>query len=156
MIDAKPVNTPMEPNLKLTMQGENQENKDNVPYRELIGCLMYLAVTTRPDIAYAISFLSQFNNGYGSEHWTAVKRVLRYLKASVNRSPIYKLNQDNLKGYVDADWGSCINDRHSYTGFVFFFSQAPISDARSPTRTTHNHKRKQRTCEFGASASFGS
>lgn len=135
VMEAKPVNTPMEPNLKLMKINEHQEDKNDVPYRELIGYLMYLAVTTRPDIAYVISSLSQFNNKYGPEHWTAAKRVLRYLKGSIDRSLVYKSSQENLKGYVDADWGSCINDRHSYTGFVFIFSQAPITWESRKQRT---------------------
>ncbi|KAL6419440.1 hypothetical protein ACFW04_011411 [Cataglyphis niger] len=71
---------------------------------------MYLAVITCSDIAYAISSLSQFNNKYGSEHWTTAKRVLRYFKGSINIFLVYRPSQENLKG--------C---------FVFFFSQAPIT-----------------------------
>lgn len=135
MMEAKPVNTPMESNLKLMKVNEHQGDKNDVPYRELIGCLMYLAVTTRPDIAYVTSSLSQFNNNYGPEHWTVAKRVLRYLKGSIDKSLVYKSSQENLKGYVNADWGSCINDRHSYTGFVFILSQAPITWESRKQRT---------------------
>ncbi|KAL6420584.1 hypothetical protein ACFW04_014632 [Cataglyphis niger] len=87
---------------------------------------MYLAVITCSDIAYAISSLSQFNNKYGSEHWTTAKRVLCYLKGSINMF---------LAMWMDADWKRCINDRHSYTGFVFFFSQAPITWESRKQRT---------------------
>jgi len=40
---------------------------------------MYLAVLTRPNIAFSVSFLSQFNNSYTESHWKCAKRILRYL-----------------------------------------------------------------------------
>jgi len=123
MTDAKPVKTPMETGLKLTKGNETLRNKNNIPYRELLGCLMYLAVATRPDIAHAVSYLGQFNNDYGSAHWKTAKRILRYLKGSSDKMLVYQSTQENLKGYVDADWGSCITDRHSYTGCFFFQSR---------------------------------
>lgn len=96
MKDANPAKTPMEASLKLSKQ-ENHPEALDIPYRELIGCLMYLAVSTRPDIAYAVSYLSQFNSYYGPEHWTAAKRVLRYLKETLEMSLIYRLSQESLK-----------------------------------------------------------
>ena len=62
---------------------ENYVSPD-VPYQELIGSLMYLAMWTRPDIAYPVSILSQFNTNYTWEHWHAAKRILRYLKGTIN------------------------------------------------------------------------
>jgi hypothetical protein len=52
----------------------------NIPYRETIRSLMYAALGTRPDIAFTVSFLSQFMQNPGRTHWEAMKRVLRYLK----------------------------------------------------------------------------
>lgn len=50
-------------------------------------------------------------------------------------SLIYRPSQESLKGYVDSDWGNCINDRRSYTGFVFFLSHAPITWESRKQRT---------------------
>ena len=79
MSDSRPVATPIDfgTNLK---QSKNQTNdtEEKIPYRELIGSLIYLAVCSRPDISYAVSYLSQYNSCYDSSHWTAAKRVLRY------------------------------------------------------------------------------
>lgn len=80
MENCNPVKTPMEPGMKLT----KIELSDFRPFRELVGALMYLAVCTRPDIAHAVSVLSQFNDYHGEEHWSAAKRVLRYLKGTMD------------------------------------------------------------------------
>lgn len=87
MSEAKPVSTPLILNNKF-----NKSNEDNskYPYQQLIGGLLYLSVCTRPDIAYAASLLSQFNTCYDDLHWTAAKRVLRYLAGTINYGLLLK------------------------------------------------------------------
>ncbi|KAI8440000.1 hypothetical protein MSG28_001438 [Choristoneura fumiferana] len=70
--DCKPASTPMDTGLKLT-KGTSPTKEKDIPYQNLIGSLMYLAVATRPDIMFAVSHLSQFNNCYTSEHFQAAK-----------------------------------------------------------------------------------
>lgn len=106
--------------LELTEEPDEDEKK--LPYRELVGVLMYLAVSTRPDIARAVSSLSQFNNRYGHSHWLVAKRVLRYLKETVDAGIVFKPTRNSLTGYVDADWAGCPVDRRSYTGYVFMLN----------------------------------
>lgn len=96
---------------------------------------MYLAVTTRPDIAYSVNFMSQFNSNYNEEHWKAAKRILRYLKATLNWCLLYEKGDTKLYGVVDADWGSDINDRRSYSGYAFIFAGAAISWEARKQRT---------------------
>ena len=84
MSECKPVSTPINVGEKLCKEmcpkDENERlEAEKLPYQGLVGSLMYLAVSTRPDIAHAVSVLSQFNINYGTAHWTAAKRVLRYL-----------------------------------------------------------------------------
>lgn len=62
-------------------QNDN-ENIASYPYRELIGSLMYIATTTRPDISFPVAYLSQFNEQPRGAHWIAAKRVLRYLQGT--------------------------------------------------------------------------
>lgn len=133
MQDAKPVATPMETALKL----KKEEHPDsNLPYRNLIGALMYLSVATRPDIAHAVSYLGQFNAYYGKEHWAAAKRVIRYLKGTIDLKLTFHKNGDKiLKGYADADWASCPLDRRSYTGHCFIKNGAVISWESRKQRT---------------------
>ncbi|CAG9133521.1 unnamed protein product [Plutella xylostella] len=105
MTEAIPVLTPLEPGLKLTVIGKNEENAE-VPYQELIGSLMYIAICTRPDIAHTVSYLSQFNAHYGEVHWKAAKRVLRYLKGTKDLRLNFSVNAEFLpNAYVDADYG---------------------------------------------------
>ncbi|KAJ1530288.1 hypothetical protein ONE63_005209 [Megalurothrips usitatus] len=81
----------------------------------------------RPDITYAVSYLSQFHHGYSEAHWTAAKRVLRYLKETKNFSLIFRKGQPEPVGFADADWGGDHVDRKSFTGFVFTVSHAAVS-----------------------------
>jgi len=130
MEECKPVSTPMnasEKLLKVELSREEYQEMKNVPYSQAVGSLMYLAVSTRPDIAYAVSCLSQFNNCPAKCHWSAVKHVMRYLKKTQHFSlKFFKTGQD-LHGYVDSDWGGNVIDRRSYTGYVFLLGGAPIS-----------------------------
>ncbi|KMQ88815.1 gag-pol polyprotein [Lasius niger] len=132
MQEAKPLATSLDKNSKSskdmgpTTEEEIAEMKD-IPYQSLIGSLMYLAVSTRPDISYAISVLSQFNMNPGKAHWSAAKRVLRYLKGTVNYGLVYTKMEVPLIGFVDADWGGNVDDRVSYTGFVFKLANAAIT-----------------------------
>lgn len=94
---------------------------------------MFLAVTTRPDIAYAVNFMSQFNTNYSEEHWKAVKRILRYLKGTLDCGLLYKETNTDLFGVVDADWGGNMSDRRSYSGYPFILAGGAISwEARKP------------------------
>lgn len=132
MSDCKPVSTPLNIGLKLSkeMCPQTEEEKEEVkdlPYQNLVGSLMYLATSTRPDIAHAVSVLSQYNTNYGKQHWIAGKRVLRYLKGTANYGLHFKKANEPLVGYADADWGSNIDDRRSYTGFAFKLSNASVS-----------------------------
>ncbi|XP_026475639.1 uncharacterized protein LOC113380719 [Ctenocephalides felis] len=131
MQDCKQAGTPMESDLKLSSGKIEQE----LPYQQLIGSLMYLAVMTRPDIAYSLSYLSQFNNCYVSSHFKSAKRVLKYLQGTKKYGLKFKKDSENLVGYTDADWASDNVDRKSYTGFCFKFSNSIISWESSKQKT---------------------
>lgn len=124
MVESKPVGTPLDKNVKFS---DDLTRIDNVPYQELIGSLMYLAVSTRPDISFAVSFLSQFNNSHTTEHWSAAKRVLRYLKGTIDLNLTYVRDKMFLIGYTDADWGNDVSDRKSFSGIMFKLSGGSIT-----------------------------
>ena len=128
MENSKPVSTPLDPGTKLAkLDSCLKEELEEYPFRELIGSLMYLAVGTRPDIAFAVNSLSQYNTCYKKEHWVAAKRVLRYLKGTTNHGITFKKTGIVLEGYTDADWAICTNDRRSYTCYVFILGGAAIT-----------------------------
>ena len=60
-----------------------------VPYINAVGALMYLAISTRPDIAYAVGVLCRFSANPGPAHWKAVKHLFRYLKGTVDYQLTY-------------------------------------------------------------------
>lgn len=132
MDESKPMKTPLDGNSKLSKQDAPRTNEEitemkDVPYQSLIGALMYLAVSTRPDIAYTISVLSQYNVNPGKMHWAAGKRVLRYLRNTTNHGLIFRKTQEKLIGFVDADWAGDVDTRVSHTGYVFKLADAAVT-----------------------------
>lgn len=116
MQDCKPVNSPILPGLRMS---KSDTVDPKIPYQNLIGSLMYIALNTRPDILHAVCVLSQYNNCYTKEHFVQVKRIVRYLKGTINYCLVYKKSKNfSLYGYVDADWANS-EDRRSYSGLVF-------------------------------------
>ena len=132
MTDAKTVNTPMDSSQKLT-KDLSPTSKEEIlemqekPYRELIGALIYLSNTTRPDIAFAVSTLSRFCSNPGKAHWIAAKRVLKYLKNTMDFKLIYRRSKEGITCYVDSDWGGDITDRRSCTGYIIMMAGAPVA-----------------------------
>ena len=101
---------------------------ENAPYQLAISSLMYLAMGTRPDISFVVTHLSQFSSNPSQAHWTAVKRVFRYIKGTADlRLMLGGITADNqLVGYSDADWAGNLSDRRSISGFLFLYG-GPIS-----------------------------
>ena len=69
-----------------------------LPYRELIGTLLWVANGTRPDIAYAVGTLAKFTNNPGVIHWKALLRVLGYLGRSIDFCIKYQRNEELSDG----------------------------------------------------------
>lgn len=141
MVDCNTVETPMDPNQQLSKDmspktSSEVEEMRGVPYQELVGGLLYISQGTRPDITYAVNTVSKYNNNPGKLHWIAAKRILRYLKKTIDAKLTFSVNgNSNILGYCDADWGSSIDDRKSCTGYAFIFQGGAISwvSKRQPT-----------------------
>lgn len=129
MQNAKSVCTPLElkERLKSNPEGELSEKVNVKFYQSLIGSLMYLATSTRPDISYAVSRLSLFLSDPRKQHSIAGKRVLRYLKGTSTIGLRFTKGKHKLIGYADADWGGNLDDRKSMSGFAFILSSGVIS-----------------------------
>ena len=128
MQDSKPVSTPVDISSKLTQAAENEDGIDQPQFQSAIGSLMYLSINTRPDISYAVSSLARFSSKPTKEHWTALKRLLRYLRGTVGHGILYK--QEGSKeciGFSDADWAGDVNDRKSTSGYVFMLNGGAVS-----------------------------
>ena len=107
---------------------ENDSRFDITLYQQAIGCLTYAAITTRPDIAAAVGILSQYMSAPSYDHWSGVKRVLRYIKGTLQHGIIFSTNNTNdLIGHSDADWAGDSDTRRSTSGYTFHLGQSLIS-----------------------------
>lgn len=82
------------------------------PYQEIVGFLNHAAVSTRPDIAHAVSQLAQFSSSYSSAHITAAKHLLRYIKGTVDIGLLFRNHSSpsrQLSGYADADYANDVD-----------------------------------------------
>ena len=127
MMDSKATQTPLAVKEELTKEqcpedgSQEQIRMRQFDYRGVVGGLLFLATHTRPDISYAVGTLSKFLANPGFIHWTAAKRVLRYLRGTVDyRLSFRKSEKIALFGYCDADWSSDRDDRKSVSGYCFF------------------------------------
>ncbi|KAH0683011.1 hypothetical protein KY289_020763 [Solanum tuberosum] len=126
MTDCKSFNTPMSPSELLTLSDGTHLN-DATRYRRVLGRLQYLSFT-RPDIAYAVNKLFQFIQAPSDLHWKAVKRVILYLRGTIQLGlRVTPINDFNLHVYSDADSGGDISDKVSTSGYILFLGHNPIS-----------------------------
>ena len=128
MSDCKHVATPVEAGMKFEKISESEEQFDVSTYQSAIGSLNYAAISTRPDISVAVGMLSQFMQSPSQTHWTAVKRVLRYIKGTLDYGLKFSYS-DNfvLYGYSDSDWAGCVMSRKSTSGHVFRIGECTVS-----------------------------
>ncbi|XP_066379179.1 secreted RxLR effector protein 161-like [Miscanthus floridulus] len=118
----------MEERLKL-MKASTTAKVDATLYRNIVGGLRYL-VHTRPDIAFAVGYVSRFMENPKEDHWAAVKRLLHYVKGTVDQGIIFpKTDGSRLQLTVlsDADMARDIDRRRSTSGVLVFLGSAPIS-----------------------------
>ena len=97
-------------------------------YQHIIGTLIYATIGTRPNITFAATRLSQFNNNPTKEHIKYAKYILGYLKGTKEIKIKYNGSSDaRLIGYSDSDWDENRDDRHSTSGHVFLVANGAIS-----------------------------
>ncbi|KAL5571449.1 hypothetical protein UlMin_021046 [Ulmus minor] len=118
-LGCKPAVIPVDPNQKL---GEAPEDLavDREMYQRLVGKLIYLS-HTRPDIAYAVSMVSQFMHSPREVHLQVVYQILHYLKGSPGKGVLFKRNSSLvLEAYTYADYAESIVNRRSTSGYCTF------------------------------------
>ncbi|XP_071920701.1 uncharacterized protein [Coffea arabica] len=114
MSNAKPAETPMDPNIKL-FPGQGEPLKNPGKYHRLVGRLNYLTLI-RPDISFSVSVISQFLDSPCDTHWNAAIRILKYIKGAPGQGLLYT-DKGNMQviGYTDADWAGSPIDCRSTT-----------------------------------------
>ena len=119
MIDCKPVDTPVMVNHELSKDSKEGPT-DRGRYQRLVGKLIYLS-HTRPDVAYAVSLVSQFMHDPKQDHMEAALRIVRYLKGTAGMGMLFKKNGHfSISGYTDASWAGDLSDRRSTSGYFTF------------------------------------
>ena len=128
MNECNHVKAPLEANCKLYKK-DSDPMLDASSFRGAIGCLMYAVTCTRPDLAFAVSLLSQFMSEPTVNQWSGIKRVLRYVKRTSDAALVYRKSdkQPIIQGYVDANWAGDYSDRKSHSGYLFFLGGGLVS-----------------------------
>jgi hypothetical protein len=116
---------PLDTGTQLRKDGELLDA--DTPYSALVGSLLYLATSTRPDISHAVGMLSRFVSSPRVEHWNAAKSVLRYLAGTPNMGLLYGDRTQPFVGYTDSDFAGDTDERRSTSGFVFMYGGAAVA-----------------------------
>ncbi|XP_047320766.1 uncharacterized mitochondrial protein AtMg00810-like [Impatiens glandulifera] len=126
MSDSKPLHTPISSGSSLSRH-DGDILPDPFLYRSTVGALQYLT-NTRPDISFAVNRACQFMQSPTTTHWTAVKRILRYLRNTSHHGLLIRPSSSiELSAFSDSDWAGCPDDRRSTTGYCIFLGDNIIS-----------------------------
>ena len=128
MQNCRAVTTPQVPGSTLSANKSDPIHKQK--YQALIGSLTYAVTATRPDLAQALGTVNQFSSNPSGEHWQSVKRILRYIKGTLDLGIQFDGSKEDdvkLSGFVDADWGGDVNGRKSQSGYIFSLCGGVVS-----------------------------
>ncbi|KAG5733847.1 hypothetical protein E4T56_gene4918 [Termitomyces sp. T112] len=137
MLDSKAVATPLDPGIRLSKADSPQtpdeaEEMRSVPYIQATGALLYLALCTCPDIAYAVGVLCRFNACPGPKHWQAVKHLMRYVRGTLDYKIEYSADAaasspSPFVAFADADHGGNLDNGRSTTGSILLVAGGAVS-----------------------------
>ncbi|GJX23305.1 putative RNA-directed DNA polymerase [Tanacetum coccineum] len=144
------VSSPMVTSSSLSLD-DNNAFSNPVKYRQVVGSLQYVTLS-RPDITFAVNKVCQYMHAPIENHWSAVKRILRYLYSTVEHGMLirrssgstlqaftdvlWKGNPDtSLEAFSDADWTGDSDDRRSTGGFAIYLGSNLISWTARKQRT---------------------
>ncbi|GJR52802.1 putative RNA-directed DNA polymerase [Tanacetum coccineum] len=148
--NCNPVSSPMVTSSSLSLD-DSTAFSNPVKYRQVVGSLQYVTLS-RPDIAFAVNKVCQYMHAPTENHWSAVKRILRYLHGTVEHGMLirrssgstlqaftdvlWKGNPDtSLEAFSDADWAGDSDDRRSTGGFAIYLGSNLISWTARKQRT---------------------
>ena len=122
----KPKSMPLDRSMKLK-KGEGKPLPENNRFRELVGGVLYLSNTTRPDIAYSASLLARFSNCPTTQHWGAGIHLLKYLSGTRELGLKWTKSKGGIIGYVDSDFAGDLDGYRSTSGYIFLSDGTAIS-----------------------------
>lgn len=121
--------TPAEASVKLGLC-EEEQSVDGTQFRQIVGCLRYIC-HTRPEISFSVGVISRFMSNPKQSHLLAAKRVMRYLRGTLDHGILFphqgSRSKLKLLSYSDSDWCGDIMDRKSTMGYIFLLAGAPVS-----------------------------
>ena len=125
---ANPISIPLNGYDLLKPAGPQDKRADQKEYQKIIGGLIYLAIITRPDIAFAIGRLSQYLSDPSEGHFKLLKSLMRYLRSTTDLGLEFNAEgMQQLVGYSDSDYAMDKTDRISILGNVFLIANCPVS-----------------------------
>uniref|UniRef100_A0A2N9HDI4 Reverse transcriptase Ty1/copia-type domain-containing protein n=1 Tax=Fagus sylvatica TaxID=28930 RepID=A0A2N9HDI4_FAGSY len=125
MLNCSPCKTPCVPHTRLSATC-GKPLTDVHAYRSLVGALHYLTFT-RPDLSFAVHQLCQFMQAPTNIHLTAAKRILRYVRGTIDHGLFYTSGPISLSAFSYANWAGDPNDRRSTSGLLVFLGNNPIT-----------------------------
>jgi histone deacetylase 1/2 len=153
MENCKPTSTPLVPSEKLSRHGGTLLHTDDAfRYRSVVGGLQYLTLT-RPDISFAVNKVCQYLSQPTEVHWEAVKRILRYVKGTLDTGLCFRRSRfTGISIFTDADWAGCVDDRRSTGGFAIFVGPNLISwsSKKQPTVSRSSTEAEYKALANGA------
>ena len=120
---------PLSKTMRLDEWKEGDDLPDSVPFRELVGGLMWLGCQTRPDIAHAVRAVARYSAAPKIVHWGAAVGILEYVKRTASLGITFErgaLGGVSLMVFSDADYASKANDRRSVSGGVVMCGGAAV------------------------------
>ncbi|XP_017886959.1 uncharacterized protein LOC108629087 [Ceratina calcarata] len=100
----------------------------DIPYRQVVGSLMYLAMATRPDITFAVNAASQHLENPRPIHWNASKRIIKYVKGTCNYGLYFPTDRKNhVHTFSDADYAGDTETRRSTTGLLVKLGDSTVT-----------------------------
>ena len=124
MLKCTPVTTPMASSERLcSTDGDPLSPEETTQYRSIVGGLQYLTMT-RPDLSFVVNKVCQYLHEPRTPHWSAVKRILRYVRHTVDTGlQLWSTPSTLLSAFSDADWAGSNDDRRSMGGVMPSFME---------------------------------
>ena len=138
MTNCTPKQVPISKSIKL--KPAEGEPDSNIPYRSIVGKLIFLSCTTKPELSNVASYLGRFSSCYDDKHFRVAKNVLKYLKYSLDECLVFKTpNKDKMKihGFSDSTWHSH-HDGKSQAGWVIMFGDNLLNQKSYVIRSITN------------------
>ncbi|KAK1617261.1 hypothetical protein QYE76_022778 [Lolium multiflorum] len=139
MLKCSPVTTPMSSSERLcSTDGDLLSSDEATQYRSLVGGLQYLTVT-RPDLSFVVNKVCQYLHEPRTPHMTAVKRILRYVRFTIDSGLLFRSSSSTLlSAFSDADWAGSLDDRRSTGGYAIFYGGNLIAWSARKQSTVSN------------------